>query len=72
MKKSQKNRNQGFSYYVCVMTGGSRSGSVPLTNGSGSVRPKNIPTDPEPQQCKEKCHFPEVCIGSTPKPKPTC
>jgi hypothetical protein len=30
------------------------SGSVPLTNGSGSRRPKNIgtdPTDPDPQHC---------------------
>jgi hypothetical protein len=25
--------------------------SVPLTNGSGSRRPKNIPTDPDPQLC---------------------
>ena len=37
-KKSQKSRNQGFSYYFCLKMEG--SGSVPLTNGSG--RPKNI------------------------------
>jgi hypothetical protein len=32
-KESQKKRNQGFSYYFCMMMGGS---------GSGSERPKNI------------------------------
>ncbi len=38
--KSQNNRNQGFSYYFCLMIEG--SGSIPLTNGygSGSRRPK--------------------------------
>ena len=38
-KKSQNNRNQGFSYYFCLMIEGSRtrSGSTPLTNGSGSI-----------------------------------
>ncbi len=50
-KKSQNSRNQGFSYYFCLMTEGFRpragdgsgSGSIPLTNGSGSGsrRPKN-------------------------------
>jgi hypothetical protein len=41
-KKSQYSRNQGFSYYFCLMIGG--SGSISLTNGSVSVsrRPKNI------------------------------
>ncbi len=42
-KESQKNsRNQGFSYYFCMMIKG--SGSIPLTNGSGSRsrRPKNM------------------------------
>jgi hypothetical protein len=37
---TQNSRNQGFSYYFCLMIEG--SGSVPLTNGSGSRRPKNI------------------------------
>jgi hypothetical protein len=32
--------NQGFSYYLCLMMEG--SGSGPLTNRSGSGRPKNI------------------------------
>ncbi len=45
-KKSQYSRNQGFSYCFCLMIeeSGSRSGSIPLTNGSGfgSRRPKNI------------------------------
>jgi hypothetical protein len=40
IKKSQKSENQGFSNYFCLMIEG--SGSVPLTNGSGSGRPKNI------------------------------
>ncbi len=39
-KESQNSRNQGFSYYFCMMIEGSRSwagsGSMPLTNGSGS------------------------------------
>jgi hypothetical protein len=39
-KKSQNSRNQGFSYYFCLMKEG--SGSVPLTNGAGSGRPKII------------------------------
>ncbi len=49
-KKSQSRRNQGFSYYFCLVREGSGSGvgsgsgipTVPLTNGSGSRRPKNI------------------------------
>ncbi len=40
---SQNSRNQGFSYYICLMIEGSGSragsGSIPLTNGSGW--PKN-------------------------------
>jgi hypothetical protein len=37
-KRSHKtvSRNQGFSYYFCLKTEESGSGSVPLTNGSGS------------------------------------
>jgi hypothetical protein len=50
VKKKSKNsrRNQGFSYYFCLMIEGSGSGagsiSIPLTNGSGSRsrRPKNM------------------------------
>jgi hypothetical protein len=45
-KKSQSSRNQGFSYYFCLVMEGSGpgSGSAPLTNGSGSGsrRPKNM------------------------------
>jgi len=33
-------RNKGFSYYFCLILEG--SGSGPLTNRSGSGRPKNI------------------------------
>jgi hypothetical protein len=42
IKKSQNSRNQGFSYYFCLMIEGSGSRSVPLTIGSrsGSKRPK--------------------------------
>jgi hypothetical protein len=45
-KESQNSRNQGFLYYFCMMI--ERSGSIPLTNGSGSGsrRLKNIGTDP--------------------------
>ncbi len=40
-KESQNRRNQGYSYYFCMMIEG--SGSIPLTSGSGSGsrRPKN-------------------------------
>ncbi len=41
-KESLNSRNQGFSYYFCMMTEGSGSGSIPLTNGSGSGRPENM------------------------------
>ncbi len=39
-KESQNSRNQGFSYYFCMMIEG--SGSIHLTSGSGSKRPKNM------------------------------
>ena len=50
VKESQNSRNQGFSYYFCMMIeesgsgsrAGSGSGSIPLTSGSGSGRPKNM------------------------------
>ncbi len=47
-KESQNSRIQGFSYYFCMMIEGSGSesragsGSIPLTGGSGSGRPKNM------------------------------
>ncbi len=34
--------NQGFSYTFCMMIEGSESGSIYLTSGSGSGRPKNM------------------------------
>ncbi len=40
--KSQNSRNLGFSCYICLLIEGSGSGSIFLTNGSGSRRPKNI------------------------------
>ncbi len=39
-RESHNSRNQGFPYYFCIMVEG--SGSIPLTNGSGSRRPKNM------------------------------
>ncbi len=41
-KETQNIRNQGFSYYFCIMIEG--SGSIHLTSGSGSGswRPKNM------------------------------
>jgi hypothetical protein len=41
---SQSIMNQGFPNYFCLVIEGSGtgSGSIPLTNGSGSRRPKNI------------------------------
>ncbi len=47
LKETHNSRNQGFSDYFCMMIEGSgsragnRSGSIPLTSGSGSGRPKN-------------------------------
>ncbi len=38
--KSEKRRNQGFSYYFCLMIEGPGAGSVHVNNGSG--RPENI------------------------------
>ncbi len=44
-KESQNSMIQGFSYYFCMIIEGSGSragsGSIPLTSGSGSGRPKN-------------------------------
>ncbi len=41
-KETQNSRNQDFSF--CMLKEGSRSGSgsIPLTNGSGSRRPRNL------------------------------
>jgi hypothetical protein len=45
IKKSQNSRNQGFSYFLCLMIEGSGSGDVSLTNRSGSRWPKNTALD---------------------------
>jgi hypothetical protein len=37
-KEVTKSRNQGFSYYFCLLIEG--CGSVPQSNGSGSRRPE--------------------------------
>ncbi len=42
-EESQNSRNQGFSYYFCMMIEG--SGSIPLTSGSGSGWGGNILED---------------------------
>ncbi len=44
----KNSRNQGFTYYFCLIEGfGSWVGSVPRTNGSGSMRHKNIRIPPD-------------------------
>jgi hypothetical protein len=59
--KEVTHKDIGFSYYFCLMIersgAGSRAGSQPQTNGSGSGsrRPKNVdPTGPDtdPQHCQ--------------------
>jgi hypothetical protein len=40
-KESQNSRIQDFSYYFCMMIEGSGSGSIHLSSGSESRRPKN-------------------------------
>ena len=70
---SQNSRNQGFSYYFCLMIegpgAGVGSGSIPLTNGSGSRRPKNKHVDPvdpdsDPQHCSiiKKLEHPSIGV----------
>jgi hypothetical protein len=40
--KSQNSRNQGFSYYFCLLIEEAGSGFILRTNGSGSGWPKNM------------------------------
>ncbi len=40
--KLRPRRNQVYSYYFCLMMEGSASGSIPLSNESGSRRSKNM------------------------------
>jgi hypothetical protein len=44
-KESQNSRNQGFSYYFCMMIEGSGFGSTPLTS---IVDPRHFGVDPDP------------------------
>jgi hypothetical protein len=70
--ESLNSRNQGFSYYFCMMIegsgsragSGSGSGSTPLTSGSGSGRPKNTCADPDPQHWLEgiMTMYPRSCL----------
>jgi hypothetical protein len=58
-KESQKSRNQGFSYYFCMMVEG--SGSIPLTSGSIWIRiweaKKHVdPVDPDPDSDLDPQH----------------
>ncbi len=50
-KKSQNSRNQGLTYFSCLMKEG--SGSVPLSNwfGYGSRRPKSYGSGSAPLSC---------------------
>jgi hypothetical protein len=41
-KKSQNSRNQGFSYFFCLVIEESGSGPIHLPNGSGSGRPREV------------------------------
>jgi hypothetical protein len=41
-KEVTKQYESSFCIYFCLMIEGAGSGSVPLTSGSGSKRPKNI------------------------------
>ncbi len=57
-KESQNSRNQGFSYYFCMMIegsgSGSGSGSIHLTNGG----PKHVdPVDPDPHSDPDPQHW---------------
>ncbi len=45
-KEVTNSRNQGFTYYFCLLI--EESGSIPLTNGSGSGKPKKH-VDPDPE-----------------------
>ncbi len=70
-KESQNSRNQGYSYYFCMMIEGSRSGSgarsgsIPLTNGSGSGQWIRTRIQ-DPQQCKkhEQYAFINITVNS--------
>ncbi len=63
-KESQNSRNQGFSYYFCLMIEGSGSGSVYRTNRSGSERPKNIRIDPQHWPKHTRYFFLKIVLSS--------
>jgi hypothetical protein len=44
---SQNRKNQGFSYYFCLMMEGSGSGTVQIVMDLDSGGPKEYPTDPQ-------------------------
>ncbi len=44
IKKSEDSRNQGYSFYFCLIIEGSGPRSVPLTNRTGSGRSNNLRT----------------------------
>ncbi len=54
IKKSPPNsRNQGFSYFFCLIIEGSRPGSVPLTNGSRFESPTCTAVYCKPEELPE-------------------
>jgi hypothetical protein len=50
-KKSQHKRNQGFSYYFCLMIEGSGSVRIRIQE----AQKHTDPTDRDPQHCLQRC-----------------
>jgi hypothetical protein len=53
-KEVTKQKESRFSYYFCLVNEGSGSGSIPLTNGSGSGRAQKHVDLVDLKNC-EKC-----------------
>ncbi len=59
LKTAQNSRNQGFSYFFCLITEESGSGSIPQTSGSGSERLSKVTLIK-----KRKRNFPHIWVNS--------
>ena len=74
IKKSQKSRNQGFSYYFCLITEGSGAGSVLMDSDLDPGGPKTYGSDgsrsalPTPSQNYllryQRCSYLKSCRNS--------